>query len=75
MLALPMADETIRDAIKQTAQDPKSAQADGVRVDSHPIRDLIEADRYLTQKEAANGTGLPIRIHKIRSGPPGGGAR
>lgn len=70
-----MADTTLTDAIKQAAQDPKSAQADGVRVESHPIKDLIEADRYTTTKAAAGGTRLPVRMARINSGPPGGSGR
>jgi hypothetical protein len=39
--------------IKQNAEGPESASADGVSVKQHSLRDQIEADKYLASKQAA----------------------
>jgi hypothetical protein len=65
----------LSDTIKQAAADPKSAAADGVSTTAHSLRDMIEADKYLDAKNAAKATKLPVRVSRVRSGPPGGGAR
>ena len=47
-----MADD-LRDTIKQNAEGPESAEADGVKTKQHSLRDQIEADKYLASKDAA----------------------
>lgn len=61
-----MADTPLQDEIEQAAKDPAEAQNDGQRVRQHALRDLIEADRYLASKAAAesNHGGLSFRHFK-----------
>ena len=37
--------EDLKDTIKQNAEGPESASADGVQVKQHGLRDQIEADK------------------------------
>jgi len=60
--------DTVHDAIKENAQGPKRAQADSVSVEQHDLKDQIEADRYLSSKEAAK-KGLGVRMTTVV--PPG----
>lgn len=62
-----MADE-LRDAIQQNAQGPKKAQGDAGSVEQHALKDQIEADRYLSSKQAAR-KGLGVKRTKVV--PPG----
>lgn len=66
--------------IEQAASEPASATADGQSAQSHPLPDLIEADRYLkgtTAVDGSNGAGGPrtgwglLRMAKFT--PPGAG--
>ncbi|XVJ59982.1 MAG: hypothetical protein HEQ23_11505 [Tepidisphaera sp.] len=61
----PNLNQTIRD----NAAQPAKASVDGQSVEQHPLKDQIEADRYLASKEAARKPGLGIRFAKIV--PPG----
>ena len=45
--------DDLEDTIATNAQGPESASGDGVSVKQHPLRDQIEADRYLAGKRAA----------------------
>jgi len=45
---------------------------DGQSVDQHPMRDQIEADRYLESKQATRRRGLGIRLFKFVAGGTGG---
>ncbi len=56
------------DAIRENAAGPKRAQTDSVSVEQHDLKDQIEADRYLSSKEAAK-KGLGVRMTKVV--PPG----
>lgn len=60
----------LSEQIEEAANGPARAAADGVDVTARPIRDLIEADKYLTAKRAAatNKTG-GLRFAKLV--PPG----
>lgn len=55
----------IEDAIDEAAQAPLEAEADGQRVKAHPLKDLIEADRYLDSKQAANNPQSGLRFTKL----------
>ena len=46
-----MADD-LKDAIKENAAGPASAEVDGVKTQQHPLPDQIAADKYLAAKEA-----------------------
>lgn len=58
-------DQGLRDAALQ----PAKASVDGQSVEQHPLKDQIEADRYLASKAAARKPGLGIKFAKIV--PPG----
>lgn len=60
--------EEIEDAIREAAQQPAEVSVDGQTVKQQPLRDQIEADRYLASKEAAK-KGLGARMTKVV--PPG----
>ena len=48
-----MADEpNLEDAIRENAAGPKRAEGDSVVVKQHSLTDQIEADRYLSSKDA-----------------------
>jgi len=53
------------EAIRRAASGPKSAEADGQRVEQHSLSDLVKADRYLASKEAAKSRGGGIRFRKM----------
>jgi len=61
----PDPDQALRDAASQ----PAKASVDGQSVEQHPLKDQIEADRYLASKNAARKPGLGIKFAKIV--PPG----
>ena len=57
----PDPDQSLRDAASQ----PAKASVDGQSVEQHPLKDQIEADRYLASKAAARKPGLGIKFAKI----------
>ncbi len=57
------------DALREAARQPAKASVDGQSVEQHPLKDQIEADRYLASKKAAKAKGLGIRISQAV--PPG----
>jgi len=61
----PHLDQSIAD----NAAGPAKVSVDGQSVDQHPLRDQIEADRYLESKKASRKRGLGIRL--VRLSPPG----
>ena len=64
-----MADD-IENAIVQNAQNPASAEADGVKVQQHPLPDQIAADKYLAGKDAVRrcpARGF-VRVKVVSSG-------
>ena len=56
---------SLDEAILRAASGPKSAEADGQRVEQHSLSDLVKADRYLASKEAAKSRGGGIRFRKM----------
>lgn len=62
-----MADE-VRDAIDSSAQGPRQVTADGMSINQHSLKDLIEADRYLESRATARASGLGIKRLKISPG-------
>jgi len=58
----------LEQSIRENAAGPKRAQADSVSVEQQDLKDQIEADRYLSSKEAAK-KGLGVRMTKVV--PPG----
>jgi len=64
-----MADD-LKDTIKQNAEGPKQAGADGVNVRQHSLDDQIEADKYLAGKEAVSKN--PAKAFaRVKIVPPG----
>lgn len=63
-----MADD-LKDAIKDSAQGPKQASADGVSTEQHPLPDQIAADKYLAAKDARKNPAKAFTRAKIV--PPG----
>lgn len=61
--------DSTQDALEQSAQDPKSAFADGVGATAHNLKDQIEVDRYLESKAAIKKAGLGIK--RTTMVPPG----
>ena len=61
--------EDVENAIRQNAQGPESAGADGVQVKQHNLRDQIEADKYLANKAATRNPAKALTRVKIV--PPG----
>ncbi len=59
-----MADD-LKDTIKQNAEGPEEASADGVRVKQHAIKDQIEADKYLASKDARRNPAKAFARAKI----------
>ncbi|MBK9128189.1 MAG: hypothetical protein IPM13_10355 [Phycisphaerales bacterium] len=60
--------EEIENVIREAAQQPAEVSVDGQTVKQQPLRDQIEADRYLASKDAAK-KGLGVRMTKVV--PPG----
>jgi hypothetical protein len=60
--------EDLEKTIRENAAGPKRARGDQGEVESHPLADQIEADRYLSSKQAMK-KGRGFRMTKIS--PPG----
>ena len=59
----------LENLIRQNAQGPESASADGVQVKQHSLKDLIAADKYLASKDAMRN---PARaLVRVKIVPPG----
>ncbi len=58
----------LEQAIRDNAAGPAKASGDAGSVEQHRLKDQIEADRYLSSKEAAK-KGLGVRMTKVV--PPG----
>lgn len=55
--------EDLKDAIKQNAEGPRQASADGVSAQQHSLAEQIEADKYLAGKNApSEGPRATIRL-------------
>ena len=66
---MPSDPSSTDDALRDAAKQPAKASVDGQSVEQHPLKDQIEADRYLASKDAARKPGLGIKFAKIV--PPG----
>ena len=63
-----MAENDLETAIAENATGPKQARGDQGSVEQHPLKDQIEADKYLAAKRAAQAKGLGIKLAKIDPG-------
>jgi len=61
--------DDLEQTIRDNAKAPAKATGDSGSVEQHPLRDQIEADRYLNSKKAAKAKGLGIKMSKLV--PPG----
>jgi len=61
--------EELEQAIRDNAQGPAEAHGDSGGMKQHSLRDQIEADRYLSSKQAARSKTLGLRMTRIV--PPG----
>ena len=62
--------DDVKEAIKKSAKGPRSAKGDVGEVQQHPLKDQIEADRYLASREARSKPHKALRFAKFS--PPGG---
>ena len=62
-----MADD-LADTIEENAAGPKKASGDSGSIEQHPLKDQIEADKYLAAKKSAQATGLGIKLAKVSPG-------
>lgn len=59
----------LEQAIRDNAAGPAKASGDSGNVEQHPLRDQIEADRYLASKQAAKTPAKALRLTRLV--PPG----
>ncbi len=57
------------ETIEQQAASPKKVVVDGLTVESHSLKDQIEADRYLKTQQAMRSPSRGLRLSKLV--PPG----
>ena len=62
-----MADD-LENTIRNNAGGPRRARGDSGEMEQHPLREQIEADRYLNSKQAVRN-GLGVKRSKLV--PPG----
>lgn len=56
--------DAITDKISENAQGPKQVVSDGINVEQHPLKDQIEADKYLSGKNVTNDFRKSIARYK-----------
>lgn len=59
----------LEQTIRENAKAPAKATGDSGSVEQHPLKDQIEADRYLAAKKAAKAKRVGLRFAKLI--PPG----
>lgn len=64
---------TTDEAILDGALGPKSVTVDGQTTTMRSIRELIDADRYLTARNASRSRVAPFQIGRFRGSSPLGG--
>ncbi len=64
-----MPDQPLDQSIRENAQGPAEAHGDSGGVKQHPLKDQIEADRFLASKQAAKSKSRGIRFSRFA--PPG----
>ena len=63
--------DNLDDTIRENAKGPAKASGDAGSVEQHPLKDQVEADRYLAAKEAAKSKRRGLVFNKLV--PPGAG--
>lgn len=59
----------LTDTIRDNAEGPSEASGDSGSMKQHPLRDQIEADRYLNSKDATRRKNRGLNLAKLS--PPG----
>ena len=59
----------LEDKINEVAGGPAKVSGDAGSVEQQNLKDLVEADKYLAQKNASRGRGLGIK--RVQLIPPG----
>ena len=59
----------LEDKINEVANGPAKATGDAGSVEQQNLKDLVEADKYLAQKNASGGRSLGIK--RVQLIPPG----
>ena len=59
----------LEDKINEVANGPAKAAGDAGSVEQQNLKDLVEADKYLAQKNASQGRSLGIK--RVQLIPPG----
>lgn len=67
-LEVVMAKE-LSEVIRENAEGPAEVVGDSGSMKQHPLKDQVEADRYLSSKRASRASGLGVRVSKLV--PPG----
>ncbi len=67
--ALDAAVDAANASVVQAVAGPRSASSDGQSVESHPLPDLIAAEKYLASKRAACNPARGLRFTRLV--PPG----
>jgi hypothetical protein len=57
--------KTLEEVLIENASAPKSAEVDGQKVEQHSLKELIEADRYVTVKKAMKSRNSGLKISKL----------
>lgn len=60
----------VSDQLEENAQAPKSTTVDGNTVVEHPLKDQVEADRYLKGETGARQRNFGLRYGRFRSQGP-----
>lgn len=63
--------DDVSDSIEQSAQGPRRVRTDAGEVESHPLPDQIEADKYLAAKAAASSRSRGLRFNQLAPSPYG----
>ena len=66
---MPDENDDLEETIRENAKGPRQAKNDSVEMEQHPLKDQIEADRYLASKAAAKSKRRGLRFSKLV--PPG----
>lgn len=61
-------ERSVEDTLKEALENPASVSVDGQSVSQHNLKDLIEADRYLSSKAAVRGRKIGVRFFKFKRG-------
>jgi hypothetical protein len=57
--------KTLEEVLIENASAPKSAEVDSQKVEQHSLKELIEADRYVTSKKAMKSRNSGLKISKL----------